>query len=64
MTEHFLPATSIHSYATRFRENGCFSVPKVKDFGKKTFAYNVCILWNGLPRNVKERKVFIILNWL
>ena len=30
MHEHFIPASSIHSYGTRFRENGCFVIPKVK----------------------------------
>ena len=32
MVEHFIPASSIHSYGTRFRETGCFSIPKVKGF--------------------------------
>ena len=32
MIEHFVPVTSVHSYGTRFRENGCFSIPKVKGF--------------------------------
>ena len=26
MVELFIPAGSIHSYGTRFRENGCFSI--------------------------------------
>ena len=30
MVEHFIPASSIHSYGTRFRETGYFSIPKVK----------------------------------
>ena len=30
MIEQFLPASSVHSYSTRFRENGCFSLRKVK----------------------------------
>ena len=30
MVEHFIPASSIHSYGTRFRETGCFSIPTVK----------------------------------
>ena len=45
MTEQFTPANSVHSYSTRFRENGCFSLPKVKSFGKKSFAYRGCILF-------------------
>lgn len=54
MTEHFVPRSSVHSYGTRFRENGCFSLPKVKGFGKKTFAYRGCTLWNDLPTNIKS----------
>ena len=30
MVEHFSPAMPIHSYVTRFRGTGCFSIPKVK----------------------------------
>ena len=44
MTEHFVPRSAVHSYGTRFRENGCFSLPKVKGFGKKTFAFRGCKL--------------------
>ena len=44
MVEHFIPASSIHSYGTRFRETGCFSIPKVKGFGKKSFGFNGCVL--------------------
>lgn len=54
MTENFIQATSVHSYGTRFRESGCFSIPKVKGFGKKSFVYSGCILWNDLPNNIKE----------
>ena len=31
-----------------------FSIPKVKGFSKKSFAYNGCILWNDLPNSIKE----------
>ena len=44
MLEHFISASSVHVYRTRFRDSGCFSVPKVKGFGKKSFAYNGCAL--------------------
>ena len=37
MVEHFILTKTIHSYGTRFRETGCFSTPKVKSFGKKSF---------------------------
>ena len=53
MHEHFIPASSIHSYGTRFRENGCFVIPKVKSFGNKSFAYNACNLWNNLPNHTR-----------
>ena len=54
MHEHFIPASSIHSYGTRFRENGCFVIPKVKSFGNKSFAYNACNLWNNLPNHTRQ----------
>ena len=54
MTEHFVPRSAVHSYGTRFRENGCFSLPKVKGFGKKTFAFRGRKLWNDLPANIKS----------
>ena len=50
--EHFIPASSTHSYGTRFRKTGCFSIPKVKRFGKKSFGYNCFVLWNGLPVDI------------
>ena len=55
MAENFIQASSLHSYGTRFRENGNFSIPKVKSFGKKSFVYNGCILWNDLPSHIKEK---------
>ena len=39
MTEQFTPASPVHSYSTSFRQNGCFSLSKVKRFGMKSFAY-------------------------
>ena len=48
MAENFIQASSLHSYGTRLRESGNFSIPKVKSFGKKSFVYNGCILWNVL----------------
>ena len=53
MTEQFTPASSVHSYSTRFRENGRFSLPKLKSFGKRSFAYRGCILWNDLPNSIQ-----------
>ena len=54
MSEQFASANAVHSYGTRFKENGCFSLPKVKGFCKKTFAFGVCKLWNELPINIKS----------
>ena len=54
MGEHFIPASSLHNYSTRFRENGNFLYPKVKGFGRKSFAFTGCSLWNRLPPNVKN----------
>ena len=48
--QHFTPATK-----TRFSNNGCFAIPKVKGFCMKTFAYNGCKLWNSLPLSVKDQ---------
>ena len=54
MVEHFIPASSIHSYGTRFRETGCFSIPTVKKIGKKSFRYNGCVFWNELPGDIRS----------
>ena len=54
MGEHFIPASSVHNYSTRFRKNGNFLYPKVKDFGRKSFAFTGCSLWNRPPPNVKN----------
>ena len=43
MTEHFVPRSAVHLYGTRFIENGCFSLPKVKGFGKKHLHSGVVI---------------------
>ena len=61
MVENFIPASTIHSYGTRFRETGCFSIPKVKSFGKKYFGYNGCVLWNELPGDIRSLQRFQIL---
>ena len=58
MVEHVVPASSVHSYITRFRENGSFSFPKDKSFGKRSFVYLGCILWNELPNRIKRIQDF------
>ena len=54
MVEHFIPVNSIHSYRARFRETVFFSIPKVKSFGKKSFGYKGCVLWNELPGDIRN----------
>ena len=54
MVQDFIKASFIHSYGTRFRETGCFSIPTVKSFGKKSFGYNGCVLWNELPGDIRN----------
>ena len=67
MKENFIPASDVHNYNTRFRvssqsssdlfsDTGRYSIPKVKGFGKKTFSYNGCTLWNDLPQSVRDSK--------
>ena len=50
----YIPTSAFHSYGARFRENGCFFLPRVKGFGKNTFAFRGCKLWNDLPTNIKS----------
>ena len=70
MGEYFNPVSDVHQYSTRFRvkaySNGrdCsmvklvdskrYSLPVVKGFGKKTFAFNGCCLWNSLPQHIRD----------
>ena len=56
MLEHFILASSVHAYRTRVRDTGYFTIPKVKGLGKKSFAYNHCVLWNTLkhPKDIKS----------
>ena len=70
MMDHFIPVSFAHTYSTRFRvststsdndtstfiDSGRFSYPKVKSFGKKSFAYRGCSLWNGLPQDIRNIK--------
>ena len=54
MSEQFIPASSVHTYNTSFRETGSFSIPKIKGFGNRSFVYNGCVLWNGLPSSIRN----------
>lgn len=71
MQDMFTPASSVHSYSTRFRvtaqnpgnasivsfsDSGRYSLPKVKGFGKRSFAYIGCSLWNDLPQCLRSAK--------
>ena len=56
MAETFIQASSVHSDGTRLRQSGNVSIPKVKSFEKKSCVYNENILWNDLPRHVKEKQ--------
>ena len=70
LQDSFVPISSVHNHSTTlrvtacastdstfsfsFRDSGCFSLPKVKGFGKKSFAYLGCNLWNDLPFHIKH----------
>jgi len=54
MKEHFIIQNSLHSYTTRFSADGCFAVPRVGSFGKKTFSYVGCSLWNSIPSDIRN----------
>ena len=47
MVEHFIPASSMHSYGTRFRETGCFSIPKVKVKDLKRSPLDIMVVFYG-----------------
>ena len=66
--ENFKPVTSSHNHRTRFRvkaqdkqddsfsftDSGRFLFPRVKGFGKLSFAWNGCSLWNDLPQDIRD----------
>lgn len=54
LSEHFILANVVHSYSTRFRDSNSYSIPRVKGFGKKSFAYNGCREWNRLPSHIRS----------
>ena len=70
LMEHFKPVTLSHHHNTRFRvkvqnnqensfsftDSGRFLLPKVKGFGKLSFAWNGCTLWNNLPQHLRDIK--------
>ena len=52
MGDSFMSQDSIHSYRTRLSDQGGFSVPKVKGFGKQSFFYSAINQWNQLPASI------------
>jgi len=65
LQDHFTPVSTVHNHSTRLRSkitsvDGTLSdclryvLPTVKSFGKNSFAYNGCKLWNNLPQNVRD----------
>ena len=66
--ENFKPVTSSHKHRTRLRvkvqdkqddsfsftDSGRFLFPRVKGFGKFSFAWNGCSLWNDLPQYIRD----------
>jgi len=70
MKEHFVPASSVHHFKTRFNvksssANGHSDVTfsdsgryrldlEVKGFGAKSFASRACNLWNALPQRIRD----------
>jgi len=67
LNEHFIPLSSVHNYPTRLRvsvgassdsftDTGRFCLPNVKSFGKRSFAYQGCSLWNEMPQHIRHAK--------
>ena len=50
----FSLASLVHGYFTRFRDNGSYTILKVKGFGMKSFAYKGCMFWNDLPLYIRK----------
>ena len=51
---HVFKVSLVHGYFTRFWDNGSYTIPKVKGFGKKSFSYKGCMLWNDLPLYIRK----------
>ena len=54
MTEHFVPTSAVPFVWNQFQREWMFCLLKVKGFGKKTFVFQGCKLWNDLPTNIKS----------
>ena len=72
--EYFSLASLVHGCFTRFWNNGSYTIPKVKEFGKKSFAYKGGVLWNDLPLYIRQIngllefkdavKNYLLLQWI
>ena len=40
----------------KLEDSGRYALPVVKGFGRKTFAYNGCCLWNSLPQSIRDAR--------
>ena len=54
MTEHFVPRSAVHSYGTRFIENGCFFLPKSKGFGKKKHLHSGVVNYGTIYQPISK----------
>ena len=78
MQEHFIPVSSSHQYSTRFRvtttnnsnnsdigfkDSGRYTIPRVKGFGKKSFAFRGCLLWNELPQHIMDSESLVAFKY-
>ena len=74
MQEHCIPVSSSHQYSTRFSvtttnnsnnsDNGFkdsvrYTILRVKGFGKKSFVFRGCLLWNELPQHIRDSEPLV-----
>ena len=56
---YFRYASSIHSYNTRYSSRQNLYVKKVRtNAGKQTIQYGASVVWDRIPKNLKELNVF------
>ena len=49
-----IPNTESNDAGYNFNDTGRFALPKVRGFGKKSFAYNAIVCWNSLPQHLRD----------
>jgi len=74
MHKHFIPVSSSHQYSTRFKvtttnnsnysdtgfkNSGRYTIPRIKGFGKKSFALRGCLLWYELLHYIRDSESFV-----